>query len=302
MNLAVIFCTGRANPQLDWVVDGLSAQAQPNDKIALIVVDALSRPARTIGYRDHPSIVYLIETSPKPNPWQGAHRLTDRDWFAMANARNTGICLVPDGHDYVAFLDDRARLGPEWLSTVRRGAEQRKSVLAGAYEKRETVGLGTKLVRDHRLDLQPAGLKDCHGGWLYGCSMAMPLEWLLAVNGLEEGCDGLTQEDVILGLMLRNAGYRIDFVPDLFVSQDRTGPVPSTKGTTYAARDKGISPNDKSHASLVRFGTLPRTEITPDLRQLRARVARGDPWPLPDPDVRDWYDGQLIREMLPDAP
>lgn len=299
MNLAIIFCTGRPEPRLDWVIDGLAAQATADDKIVLIVVDALARPARTIGFRDHPVIVHLIEAAPKPNPWQGAHRLTDRDWFAMSNARNTGLCLVPDSCDYVAFLDDRARLGPAWLSAARQGSQRRESVIAGAYEKRESRGAEIALVRDHRLVRNPEGLRDCGGGWLYGCTMAMPLAWALDVNGLEEGCDGLTSEDVIFGFMLHNAGHRIDFVPDLFVSQDRTGPIASTKGTSYAARDKGVSPNDKSHAALSRFGGRRRTEFTADLRDLRGRRARGEPWPLPDPNVCDWYDGQPLREMQP---
>ena len=63
--------------------------------------------------------------------------------------------------------------------------------------------------------------------------------------------------------------------------------------------DKGVSPNDKSHAALRRFGTQHRTEFTPDLRARRDLIARGEPFPVPDPahDWRDWYDGQPIRDM-----
>lgn len=298
MNLAIVFCTGRVEPRIDWVVDGLEAQAVAGDRITLVVVDALGRSATAIGYRPCAAVGRLVESAPKPNPWQGTHRLTDRDWFALSNARNTGIVLVPDDCDYVAFLDDRSRLGPAWLATVRRGS-QRRSVLAGAYEKVESRGDTQVLVRDHRLERAPRGLLNCGGGWLFGCSMAAPLDWLLDVNGLEEGCDGLSSEDVILGLMLVNAGHRVDFAPGMLVSQDRTGPATTTKGGAYAARDKGVSPRDKSHAALARFGSRRRTEFTPDLRDLRRRVARGESWPLPDPDARDWYDGQPIREMRP---
>jgi hypothetical protein len=97
--------------------------------------------------------------------------------------------------------------------------------------------------------------------------------------------------------MLENNGHRIDFVPDLFVDQDRT--VGTEHG--FAMMDKGVSPDDKSHAALARFGKAKRTEFTPDLTALRGELARGGAFPLPDPafEYRDWWDGQLVREMQP---
>lgn len=302
MKLAIVFSTGREEPKLDWIVDGIEQQAHPGDDVTLIVIDAVAawtkRDAKSIGFRETPLITRLVESAPKPNPWQGPHRQTSREWFAMSNARNTGICLVPDGVDYVAFLDDRAKLGPSWWESVRRGFHTRNAVLAGSYEKVEsTSDGGTKTTRDHRLERHPKGQLNCGGGWLYGCSVALPLEWALGVNGFEEAMDGLTFEDVIFGFNLEHAGHRIDYVADMFVSQDRIGTNASTKGASYACRDKGVSPADKSHAALGRFGKRVRTELTPDLRELRAHVARGGAWPLPPPDARDWYDGELIRDM-----
>ena len=211
---------------------------------------------------------------PKPNMWQGPHRLTSVDWWATANARNTAIVLAK--HDYIVFLDDRSRLGPKWLETVRVAERERASVVCGSYVKHENDPANiSKMKRtvDHRYGLNPDGKLNCGGGWLYGCTFGLPLAWALEVNGLEEGCDGLTGEDYIFGLMLGNAGRRIDFVPSLFVEQDRT------MGTEhgFAMRDKGVAPNDKSHAALARFGKARRTEHTPDLGEaaLAARVWRG---------------------------
>ena len=315
---AIAFVTGRKEPRLEWVIDALEQQVQAGDDLTLIVIDAIAawpaarRDVSELGYRPMPAIGRVIHIPPKPNPWQGPHRIIDREGWGMANARNTAFIACPPDVEYIAFLDDRARPGPSWLDAVRRGDRRRDAVLAGAYEKTESTDAegGTTLVHDHRLKHHPGGLPNCGGGWLYGCTFAMPLAWALEVNGFEEGTDGLSLEDCIFGLMLGNRHHRIDYVPSLFVSQDRTIGNTSTKGGFYAARDKGISPNDKSHAALARFRKRNRTtpEFTADLAQLRERfhATGGDyhrtEWPLPDPNMVDWYDGQPIRDLFADLP
>lgn len=222
--------------------------------------------------------------------------MTSIEWWALSNARNTGIALCQS--DYVVFLDDRCRLGPRWLEAARRASIARCSVVAGTYDKREVDGRGgSRISVDHRLLAHPSGLIGCGGGWLYGCAIAAPLEWLLDVNGFEEGCDSLSGEDYILGLMLGNREHRVDFDSLLLVHQDRMD------GANHGFRrtDKGTSPLDKSHAALERFGRRTRTEFTPDLRKMRADLASGGKFPEVDHGVDhlDWYDGQPIRDMAP---
>lgn len=293
MKASICYITGRTEPRLEWVLEAIARQRQPSDALELVVIDALDRPWTQIVTDQElasRAVDDLVIGAPKPTIWQGKHRVTSRDWWAMSNARNTALCRAR--HDYVAFLDDRCRLGPRWLEMVRGGEARRASVLAGAYEKHEDGRVTT----DHRLEHAPAGQPNCGGSWLYGCTFAMPLSWALEVNGFEEGCDGLGMEDVIFGLHLHNAGHRIDFAPALFVSQERSA---ASFGPVYKKTDKGVSPKDKSHAALERFGRRRRTELTPDLGALRRVLAEGGDWPRPDPacDHRDWYDQQPIREM-----
>ena len=328
MNLSICFMTGRQDHHLDWALDSLSSQVRPDDHIEVIVIDtrgrALAEPERVIVERIQATMTsgsFVVRVSlPKPNIWAGAHRVTSVDWWATSSARNTFLCLAT--HDFIAFLDDRSRLGPQWLEAVRQAEYRRTSVIVGTYTKIEGIapdlpGHDQNPLRtavDHRIQLCPDGKANCGGGWLYGCTFALPLEWALDINGFEEGCDGLTGEDYIFGLMLGNAGHRIDFVTELRVDQDRTPGNESCKGS-FRCLDKGKSPNDKSHAALDRFGRARRTEFTPNLRKIRrdlvevtiSSARRGlfdEPgivgWPVPDPEIdhRDWYDNQPIRDMV----
>jgi len=288
VRVTVAFITAREEPHLEWLCDGIEQQAKKGDKIELIVVDALGRPATAIGYRPVKAITKLVETRPKPTIWQGAHRITAHDFFANANARNTAIVLCSTG--YICFLDDRCRLDPGWLDQVRLGAKKRASVICGPCDKHEDWGVSV----DHRRQREPQGKRNCGGGWCYGGNFALPLKWLLEVNGCEEGCDPVGQVDCVLGHMLENVGRRIDFVVEMSVQQDRRGFV---HPMNFPRQDKGSSPHAKSNALRDRFFPRKRTEFTPDLKKLRRLIDKGEPFPIPDPngDHRDWYDCSLIR-------
>ena len=288
VKITIAYITAREEPHLEWLCDGIEQQARSSDKIELIVVDALGRPASAIGFREIKPVKKLVETRPKPSIWQGAHRITAHDFFANANARNTAIVLCST--DYICFLDDRCRLDPGWLDQIRLGEKKRKSVICGPCDKYEDSGISV----DHRRQHAPQGKQNCGGGWCYGGNFALPLKWLFEVNGCEEGCDPVGLEDCVLGHMLENVGRRIDFVAEMSVQLDRRGFV---HPLNFPRHDKGPSPDDKSHAIQDRFFPRKRTEFTPELKKLRRQISKNKLFPIPDPygDYRDWYDGSSIR-------
>ena len=291
MKLTLAYITAREEPHLEWLIDGLEQQAKSSDKIELIVVDALGRPAQAIGYRPIKAIKKLVETRPKPTIWQGPYRITAHDFFANASARNTAIVLCTTS--YICFLDDRCKFDPGWLEAVRRGEKKQDAVLCGSYTKHWSGGIST----DHRRESDPQGKKKCLPAWSYGCNLALPLKWALKVNGFEEGCDPVGMEDCVFGHMLSNAGYRIDFVAEMSVQQDRLDDRGYLHPPKFPRQDKGKSPNDKSHALIDRFCNRAHTEFTPDLTKLRSELPHGGPFPSPvlNGDYRDWYDGSSIK-------
>ncbi len=329
MNLTIGFPTGRYKPELSWLLEDLAAQreaasAKPgrgvgaeaaakrdNDVIELLVVDALERPIEDLAPRElFARAVDSWRSVPVlPNPWQGRHRIMDRDWWALGAAKNA--VFVYAQHDYVVIVDDRCRLGPKWLAAARRHEREHRELgsyrppiaVAGTYTRShwDDHGIHIRTDVDTRMTYATSqgkgeGWIGADRAWLYGMVFAMPLELALRVNGHESGCDGVSMEDIIFSCMLTNAGARIDWDPDLLIRQDRRF---SEVGPPYVREDKdrSKSPKDKSHALLDRFAGRKRTEFTPDLRELRALAQAGQPMPVPVYDretLRDWYDGQRI--------
>ncbi len=291
MNLTIAIMAGRAQPRVDWILDDLVYQLHEGDVVDLIVVDGCYEHelARDHLYKGDAELAIRC-VRPKPTIWQGPHRVTSIDFWGKSSAANTALVLAR--HGYVAFIDDCCHLAPTWLETVRRGAREHR-IIAGSYSKIERG----QITRDTRLEIAPRGKIDCGGAWLYGGTFALPLAVALSVNGFEEGCDGQGGEDCIFGLMLANAGHRIDYVPEMAIVQERPiDEISDGSGGAFPRRNQV----DRTRAALARFGKAKRTEHTPDLAALRRELAAGGAFQVPDPagDHRDWYDGELVRDMI----
>ena len=216
-SVSIVYATARDEPAFEWFADGLARQLPDGADVEMIVVDGRLDDARARRFeRAVGGRFALRHVAPKPSPYQGPHRLTSRDCFAAASARNTG--LVHARAPYVVFADDCAVPMPGWWRSVERAADG-GVVVAGAYQKRREM-----LVRDGRLVdglLDPSGVDarwslghDARpvrivGGQLFGASFGAPRELLLAINGLDELCDSIGGEDVQLGMRLERAGAPI---------------------------------------------------------------------------------------------
>lgn len=306
MNLTVVYITNRNQPHTEWLLDSFAGQCHADEWPEVIVV--APEHSQALLRRD------VMRVRPKPTIWSGPHRITKAEHWSASNARNTGICYATQEH--IAFIDDRSVLLPGWLEHAR-AAMGGKYCVCGSYEKVDNLVVNNGKVvsfkprqgRDSRLDYCDtyygknaaqygnAGLTppySCPGEWTYGCSIVLPLEWVLKVGGFDETCDGLGMEDCIFGMMLQNNGCNIYFEPRMKMLEDRT---PGCCDPVAIRRDKGVSPNDKSHALLARLRAQKRALLPGNLRDIRNEVLAGKPFPPCNTPAFDWYDNSPITGL-----
>lgn len=301
-SLTIGFCTSRKEPRFEWFFDSLNAQGGSDCDV--VVVDLHhGTPERfdrvTAASKTFPRVWHV---PPKPTVFQGSHRLTQSDWWAVSNSRNTALCLTRG--EYVVWVDDRCVLQPKWLQGVREAMSGNYG-LCGTYEKRVDMKVengaivhgGTVIGEDCRKSHAKGKIIRAYREWFFGGTLGMPTEWALSINGFDERMDSLSMEDVMCGIHLYNGGYMVRHDPRVFIIEDRT---PSELGEPMKRSSKERWPHDeqdKTHEALRRFGKQNRADHYWDLRAIRERALRGEPFPVGGP-VTDWYDGQPISEMI----
>lgn len=294
MRFSVCIITGRKASGVEWLKDSVLREL-PDAKV--LVVDFYGRP-----------IEGATVVKPKPCVWQGEHRLTNENWWAVSNARNTALCLVET--EWVLFLDDRGVLLPGF-STAIKEAIAGKYVLCGAYQKRTGMQVENGIITHGGTitgeDSRKSYIATNHipipfrapGAWFFGCVNLLPLEWALQVNGWPEQCDGMSFEDVIMGMTLENNNFPIQYDPRIMLVEDRT---PDDSDPHFKRSSKERHPNDtsdKAHTMLRRVKSMKRSENPfGEIRELRKSALAGNPFPVNPGPERDWFDGQLIREIL----
>jgi hypothetical protein len=307
-HLTIAYMTSRKDCKFEWFFWSLWKQMSQEDKdshrIEIIVVDLWhEKREMPIEFNLGSSRGAIRFVSPKPNVWQGEHRLTSCDWFAASNARNTALCLAPDG--YIAYVDDLSVLLPGWLDRVK-AAMQGGYIVCGAYQKVKDLVVEEGEVKsftdfpqghDNRMQFAKSPLHPCGGEWLFGCSCAMPVEALLTIGGWTEFADSLSSEDYLTGLTLQNAGYKFFYDQKMitYESEELHHVEPAMK-----RRDKGISPDDKSHRALniVQSGTkFFDNYYEGGMRTLRTKILASEPFPVINNPQHDWYDGQPVKEF-----
>lgn len=297
-SLTVIYTTSRNQCAFAWFTESLKSQLNGGEKVHVIMVDGTYDARYHDDFKVEEGSVTVQSVCPKPTIWQGPDKITSQDWWAKSNALNTGIALCQT--EWVALLDDRCVLTPGWLQAIREAMDKDYYAVCGAYEKRKGMQVengkitveGEVIGRDGR---EGSGKRGCGPGWWFGCTGALPLEWVLKVNGWpEDYADGLSFEDVLFGHLLDNNGFPIVFDPAMKIIEDRS---PEFIGTPMRRTDKGVSPNDKSHKVLDIFRSLKTSGNSYDLRALRESVLAGNPFPTPTASHVDWFDNQEIKDM-----
>jgi hypothetical protein len=323
-HLTIAYFTSRKQPMIEWFFDALHRETGGNyENIRVVVVDFWFSERNICEEGPHVDAFHaiynaeqrikagggkLIHGSPKPTVWQGKYKLTKVDWFAASNARNTAVCLAPDG--WIAFVDDVSVLMPGWYAEVRRAmVGDRTTVTCGAYRKVFDLVVKNGDVQSYRDN--PAGHDNrfgygsdhgavpCYGNWMYGCSLVAPVEAFLSINGWPEAwCDGLSFEDCICGIMLEKQGYKFVYNRKMmtFESEELHAQLPVMKRSDY-----GVSPNDKSHAVLNAAkngnGWHPNYFDEEGIRGLRQRVLAGEPFPIVQVPEHEWYTSTPLRDL-----
>lgn len=309
MTLTLCYLTSRRDCKFEWWLDSLAPQIKPEDEIHIIVVDfwAKERPLSFAALDGHPGNEIFAKSiqhvTPKPNVWQGEHRLTRENWFAASNARNTALCLCRT--DWIAYSDDLSVLAPTWLEAVRR-AVAGNYIALGAYKKvRNLVVEKGRVVSceefagglDSRLR-HVGDIVSCGGDWMYGCSVAGPVEAFLCVNGWPEAFDGLSFEDVCMGICIGNTNkfsFRYDKSMLTLESEED-----HYKEKPFIRSDFGVSPRDKSHSALniaKQSKWFPNFFGEEGIRGLRERVLKGEPFPILQVPDREWFTGKLLSDL-----
>lgn len=302
--LTVAYVTGRKDCRIEWFLDSLSNECEAcGTPVDVLVID------RYAEERDwlikHP---FIRVHAPKPNVWNGPHRLTKEEYFSAASARNSAICLCRT--DWLAYVDDLSVLLPGWLSRVKLAMESNYIVL-GAYKKVRELQVENGIVK-HCVETKVG--TDCRWsrggdapipaqpGDLFGCSLAAPLEAFLTVNGWDERCDacGLGSEDSMLGFMLTRNGYRL-----MYDRQMVTYEADELHGVEKPLKrviQKKAGREDASWA-MLRMVQNTDCKVAPQywpeggIRKLREQVLAGEPFPIMAIPDRDWYSGKLLSEL-----
>ena len=176
MKLTIAYITARHHPKIEWFIDSLLPQVQ-GDWPEIICVDLhYGTPGR------HPDAKLPKEfkhVPPKPNVWNGDHRLTKDQWWSASSNRNTALCLARG--DYIIWVDDRCVLSPTWLRAAQEAMSGNYAV-CGTYEKRHGMKVeggiitdaGTLNSEDGRKAQSRGQICRAPGQWYFGGTLVCP--------------------------------------------------------------------------------------------------------------------------------
>jgi hypothetical protein len=336
MRLTIVYLTFRIHPRFEWFCSSLAREFRSThdvspEEVQVIVIDGrLWYDAhRHLGMLDAArGLIKFEHRAPKPSPWQGPSRQTQRDYFCPASARNTAFAYALAPH--VAFVDDLSVLIPGWLEAHMHAAAQ-GYVLLGTVSKNKNIVVDAhgELVsfdefppgRDSRLGQITEIWQVCAGSWLFGGTFSTPLELALRVNGEDEITNSIGGDDYDFGMRLGRGGgaIRISRLCETIEDEDghhTEGVIKITQGATLAdyedrsgawtvSHDRPWDGPDGPCVSNYLLNRLMRETdrswtIGNDygLRHVREMILSGGEFPpVPIRPVRYWVNDQLLSEL-----
>lgn len=318
----VVYLTSRRNSRVKWFCDGLVREAKTMEhyegrpELRVIFVDTrLWYDDETERRAEFEAAVggrfTFVHVSPKPSVWQGPHRLTRFDFFCAASARNTAFCYATGEH--VAFADDLSCLMPGWLSGHLHAAKHHY-VLCGSTNKNLEMQVDDQGLpysyrvfppgQDHRLrTAQRDGSIRCSGSWLFGGTFSVPLEAALRVNGQDEMHDTIGGEDYDFGIRLERSGVDVCYNRTCATMESEEAHH-DEPGSLMVRIDKPVAVHGPYSSNLLYYRLMSSNSTWTMsnryvLRDLRAAIQRGEPFPVPREPDRHWVDDQLLTEMYP---
>ena len=310
--ITIAYSTNRMDSKLEWFLDSFNNQSGGDHSgFKFVLVDYHRDDPSRIAFDSRFSRIKtgggeVVHVLPKPTVWQGKNRLTKKNFYAQANARNTALCLAPDGH--IVYLDDLSVANSTWLWQVKKACELSDTITCGSYLKAKKMVVENgeilsyewfKRGSDTRIDLVDLAACPipCSGGWHYGCCTVAPVEAYLSVNGWPEICDSIGYADCVTGIVMENRGWKFKFDPFMQTIESYEH---HYSNEVFTRLNKGVKPNDKAHKIVNdhlkhdRFDNFFGEE---GIRGLRDRVLGGGEFPVMTIPDRDWYDNQPICEM-----
>ena len=224
--ITFIYSTCRIYPKIEWFLDSLYNQAgelsYPITSIQIVIVDfqLQNDPSRKQLFSEKVKDRFdYVHVEPKPSPWQGKYKLTQKDYFCAGSARNTGVCYAK--YNYLVFVDDLSVMSPNLLGFIINSCNTNKTV---AYGYKKVFNLNVEDGNIVTLTEHPAGIDsrwnlgptaNISGSNFFGY-ISIPLKTILDVNGYDEICNSLGGEDYNLGMRLEKNNVNLLYIRNSF--------------------------------------------------------------------------------------
>lgn len=302
MNLTVAYITARKNSRFEeWFLPSLARQVG-DDKPQIIKIDRFADEAKETVIQGFSVLIH----PPKPSVWSGPYKKTKVDWFDVANARNTAICLCKTSH--IALMDDLTFLMPNYWQAAKEAAKLTDTITIGAYQKVRNLTVSDVSLAydspasgiDNRMSIMRENKGPCKGDWLYGYAVA-PVEAFLSVDGYPESiCGGLGFEDVICGIVLQNAGWKFIYDKALMAieSEEAHFEEPPSRRESFS---KGPHDRDDKAWRALNIAKVSKTFDNGfgegGIRALRERILSGEPFPIKGTPEHEWHTGKLLSDL-----